>query len=302
MIVKTRTTVMSTVPLMPNAECRLAPRTKGKPSGYFALGVILAVLVFAGCAPSQPFVTPERLDRGLVLVLTGIEGRGRINEGICWGLTDAGVHCAVELVDWTMPGAYLHNLRDEERNRHKAEDIANRILRYQMSRPGRPVILVGQSGGGAMAVWIAEALPPGRKIDGIVLLAAAISPGYLLDMSLRNSRRGIVSFHSRKDWAFLGAGTATLGTMDGKHTSSAGMVGFDIPARSASALGGYRKLFQIPWHERMARAGHSGGHYTSGARPFVARYVAPLVLAEKWDEAAVKALLSEEAATKASEK
>ncbi len=259
-------------------------------------------MALTGCTPSQPFVTPERLDRGLVLVLTGIEGQSRINKDICWGLADAGVHCAIELVDWTMPGAYLINLRDEQRNRHKAEGIANRITRYQMSYPERPVILIGHSGGGAMAVWVAEALPPDNSIDGLILLSASLSPGYLLDTSLRNSQRGIVSFFSREDWVFLGAGTMTLGTMDGEHTSSAGMVGFDVPA-SPEHEGLYGKLFQIAWHKRMARTGHTGGHITSGARYFVATYVAPLVLAKKWDKAAVEALLSEEkATTKPSEK
>ncbi len=279
---------------MPNAKCRPAPHAKRKPGGYFALGVILAALGFVGCtSAAQPFVTPQRLDRGLVLVLTGIEGRGRINEGICWGLADAGVHRAIELVDWTVPGAHLINLRDEERNRKKAEDIANRITRYQMSRPGRSVILIGHSGGGAMAVWIAEALPPGGSIDGIILLSVSLSPGYLLDISLRNSRRGIVSFHSREDWVFLGAGTMAWGTMDGKHTSSAGMVGFDVPARPGRK-GLYGKLFQIPWREQMSRVGHSGGHTTSGARQFVKHYVAPLVPAKKWDKAVIKTILSDE--------
>ncbi|MCD4699466.1 MAG: alpha/beta hydrolase [Phycisphaerae bacterium] len=255
--------------------------------------IILMLTGLAGCTQPQPFVTPERLDRGLVLVLTGIEGASRINEDICWGLADAGVHRAIELVDWTMPGAYLHNLRDQERNRKKAEDIANRITRYQMSHPDRPVTLIGHSGGGAMAVWIAEAMSPDSSIDGLILLSASLSPGYLLDISLRNSRQGIVSFFSREDWFFLGAGTMTLGTMDGKHTSSAGMVGFDVPARPGQE-GLYGKVFQIAWQKRMARTGHTGGHPTSGARRFVATYVAPLVLAENWDKATIKTILSDE--------
>ncbi len=278
-------------------RCYKVPGTR-----HLVLGVILVLVGLVGCAPGQPFVTPQRLDRGLVLVLPGIEGASWINEGICWGLADAGVGWAIELVDWTMPGAYLHNLRDQERNRKKAEEIADKIERYQMSSPNRPVILVGHSGGGAMAVWVAEALSPGSSVDGIIVLSASLSPGYLLDISLGNSRRGIVSFHSRKDWVFLGAGTATWGTMDGQHTASAGMVGFDVPAQPGHE-GVYRKLFQIAWREQMARTGHAGGHRTSGARQFVKHYVAPLVLAEKWDKAVMEALLSEEkAATKPSEK
>ncbi len=256
---------------------------------------LILVLVLAGaggCAQPQPYVTLERLDRGLVIVLTGIEGRSSINEDICHGLNDGGVNWAIELEDWTyrVPWAYLANLRAEPRNRKKAEDIAHRIVRYQMAHPGRPVTLVGQSGGGAIAVWIAESMPPGRSVDGIILLAASLSPNYLLDMALLNSGRGIVSFHSAKDWVLLGAGTFITGTMDGRHSSSAGHVGFNVPL-SESRPRLYQKLFQIAWHEEMERAGHTGGHLTSAARPFVARYVSPLVRRSDWDDTAIRMLL-----------
>ena len=246
-----------------------------------------------GCAPSQPFVTPARLDKGLILVLTGIEGRSKLNEDICWGLADSGIEQAIELVDWTVhvPGAYLFNLRNEARNREKAGQIADRIERYQATHPSRPVFLVGHSGGGAMAIWIAEALQPNSKIDGIILLSASISPDYLLDPALLHCKRGIVSFYSPKDWVFLGVGTAAWGTMDGEHTPSAGMVGFNVPAEPAEA-GLYHKLYQIPWREEMEMTGFAGTHLTSAARRFIARYVSPLIMAEKWDKSTIQAILS----------
>lgn len=255
--------------------------------------VLILALAAGGCANPQLFLTPERLDRGLVMVLTGIEGRSPINNAICRGLNDGGVNWAIELVDWTwgVPGAYLVNLRSEVRNRQKAEDLAQRIVRYQMAHPGRPVVLVGQSGGSAIGAWIAESMPPGRQVDGLVFLAPTLSPEYLLDLALLNSRRGIVSFHSSRDWFLLGAGTLIYGTMDGVHSSSAGRVGFRVPP-AASMPRLYEKLFQIPWHEAMQQAGHSGGHLTTAARPFVARYVAPLVTAGEWDESLIKYLLS----------
>jgi len=75
-----------------------------------------------------------------------------------------------------------------------------------------------------------------------------------------------------------------MGTMDGEHRHSAGRVGFEVPF-----VGGrpevYNKLIQIPWQQNMSHTGHVGLHVTSGAVEFVAAYVAPLVLAEQWDEA-----------------
>jgi len=261
--------------------------TLGRCSGLLAL-----VFAAGGCAGSQPYLDQQRLRDGLVMVFTGIEGRGPLNRDICHGLDDGGVKCGIELVDWTvrMPGAYLVNLRNEARNRDKADEIAGWVLQYRRAYPHRPVVLVGQSGGGAIATWVAEALPQDEQVDGIILLAAALSPGYRLDTALRRSRRGIVSFHSRRDWVFLAAGTTCLGTMDGKHSSSAGRAGFEVPADPIRA-GLYKRLFQVAWHEQMVDAGHFGGHLTSGSRPLVSRYVAPLVRARQWDHATVKRVL-----------
>ncbi|HUT60844.1 MAG TPA: hypothetical protein VNA25_23605 [Phycisphaerae bacterium] len=248
------------------------------------LPVVLGLLLLAGCADPQPYVTSQRLERGLVIVLPGIEGRSQLNRAICRGLFEGGVDCAIELYDWTSSWGLLYNLRATDRNWRKAEHLADKITRYRMACPGRPVFLVGQSGGGAIAVWTAERLGPGQKVDGIVLLAASLSPYYMLDMAIRNSRRGVVSFHSSRDWFLVG--TNVTGTMDGEMTSSAGRTGFLYP-ETASRPKSYARLYQVPWDRQMARAGHTGGHLTSGAATFVAMYVAPLVSADRWDEESV---------------
>ena len=115
-----------------------------------------------GCSRPQPYLSWSRLDRGLVIVLPGIEGRSPLNEAVCEGLVDGGVNWGIELCDWTtsVPMGYLINLRDQERNRNQAEEIAAKIVRYKMAHPERPVVLVGQSGGGAMAVWILQSSKP----------------------------------------------------------------------------------------------------------------------------------------------
>ena len=248
-----------------------------------ALLVVSCLAALAGC--SQPYVNEARLARGLVIVLTGIEGRSVLNEDICHGLNDGGVDCAIELVDWTspLPGGYLISLRDKPRNMRKAAELAERVVRYQKDHPGKPVFLLGQSGGAAIAVWATEALPPASKIEGIILLAPAISGEYELDQAMLNSGRGIVSFHSQRDWVILGAGTTIYGTMDGKHGPAAGRTGFQTP-QGPRAQRYRRKLFQIAWAEQADPAGHYGGHLSSGSRRFVARYVAPLVQLGQWDQ------------------
>jgi len=252
------------------------------------LAAICFIALLAGCRATQPYVAPSRLDRGLVIVLPGCEGRGLLNKAICKGLNDGGIDCAIELSDWTSAWGPLYNLRAEERNRQQAAEIADRIVRYQLAYPDRPVVLVGHSGGGAMAAWTAEAMPPEHKVDGVIMLAVAISPTYMLDQALRNSVRGVISFHSLRDWVLTG--TRLAGTMDGLHGPSAGRVGFQV-ARAEQRPQIYDKIFEIPWQPEMSQTGHTGGHLGYGVASFVAAYVSPLVAAERWDEDVIAAVL-----------
>lgn len=225
--------------------------------------------------------TPERLERGLVLVLPGIEGQSLLNHNIARGLADGGVRAAIEVFDWTT-GVYLlflYHLRGTRRHEAQSENIATRIARYQREYPGRPVHLVGHSGGGAMVVLALERLPDKVKIASAILLLAGISPTYNLARALSHAERGIFSFHSRFDVFFLGAGTVVAGTMDGAHTVSAGMVGFRSPANldaGERSLYGQR-LHQIPFRAAMIADFNFGGHMGVSNRVFVARHVAPLL-------------------------
>ena len=267
------------------------------PPSRYNLGIMgkitvaaLSVALVSGCG-RKPFVTEDRLSRGLVLVLPGIEGKSVHNVAIRDGLAEGGVDCAIEIRDWTACGylTFLYNLRAEKRNRAEAAKIARTIEKYQDDHPDRPVTLVGQSGGGAMVAWIAEAMGPDRKVDGVIMLAAALSPDYRLDKALAKSRRGIVSFYSPWDWVFLGVGTFVFGTSDGSHASAAGRVGFNLPTDGGTD-GCYRQFFEVKWNAEMIRHWNLGGHVTSGSPRFVAHYVAPLVNADRWDADVVSSI------------
>ena len=253
---------------------------------------MILVPAVAGCSRQRQFYMSGAVEDGLIIVLPGVEGRGMLNEDICRGLRQGGVKAAVFLYDWTSCWGLLANQRAEATNRERAAELALVIARYQDAWPGRPVLLVGHSGGGAIAIWAAEYLPRGNSIDGVVLLAASLSPHYMLDTALSHSRRGIVSFHSERDWLLLGVGTTVAGTMDGEHTSSAGRVGFVEP-QGAARPSVYRRLLQIPWFARMSRTGNTGLHFTSGAGPFVAQYVAPFISIEQWDKALVARVIGQ---------
>ena len=256
----------------------------GRGCPLYAAALLVFCSLLTGCRTAQPYVTDSRLQRGLVIVLPGIEGRSQFNEAICRGLDEGRVDWAIELYDWTSIWGPLHNLRNKAGNREQAGLLADRITRYKLAYPNRPIVLVGQSGGAAIAVWTAEALPPSEEIDGIIMLAGALSPQYMLDQALAGTRRGIINFYSARDWMLLGVGTMIYGTMDGAHSESAGRVGFKLPDTDSRPRV-YQKLFQIPWQRSMSEAGHVGLHLSSGAEEFVATYVAPFIIATgDWDE------------------
>jgi pimeloyl-ACP methyl ester carboxylesterase len=224
---------------------------------------------------------PDRLARGLAIVLPGIEGRGPLNGGILQGLRDGGFPGAILLWDWTtgLWPLLLFHLRGERRNRRKAAALARLILAYQSDYPGKPVYLVGHSGGAAIAAWALEALPEGRSVTGVVMLGAALSATFPLGPALRKVQGNVWSFWSPLEFPLLGVGTTIFGTVDGRHSVSGGLCGFYMPRGIAAAEKElYRaRLRQRRYRVRMVRQFHLGGHFGWTNRVFVAEEVAPLL-------------------------
>lgn len=244
---------------------------------------VSVLTVLPGCEARRVLFNTGELDKGLVIVLPGIDGRARHNEAVCRVLRKHGVGMAVELYDWTTPLGALFNQCAQSTNRGAARRLAERIVAYLRRYPGRPVFLIGHSGGTAIAAWAAEAIPRGRRIAGIIMLAPSLSPGYDLSAALAHTDRGIVSFHSHLDAALLGAGTTLVGTMDGLHVEAAGKVAFRKPAQAEPARD-YRKLVQVAWESGMAESGHDGGHFGPTTPRFVARYVLRFIETSPWDQ------------------
>jgi pimeloyl-ACP methyl ester carboxylesterase len=245
---------------------------------------LMALAVLAGCEARLSVVNDGVADGGIVIVLPGIDGRAPHNEAVARAFCKDDIGMAVEIFDWTVPAAPLINQAAIGRNREMAAALAARVTEHQRNHPGRPVFLVGHSGGTAIAVWAAEALLGSAQIDGIILLASSLSPEYDLSKALARTRRGIVSFHSPHDSVLLDLGTTLFGTMDRKHTVAAGNVGFRPVAGRGRE---YAKLRQVAWHRDMARVGHDGGHFSVCSRDFILAYVAPLAKVSGWDGATV---------------
>jgi len=201
--------------------------------------------------------------------------------GIVSGLRQTHPDATFEIFDWTTGHAslMLYHVQAWQRNQSVAGCLADHIAAIQSRQPNRPIVLVGHSGGGAMAVMALDQLPPGFKIQQAILLAPDVSPSYPLETALGKTVQGIDVFYSNLDWVVLGAATYTVGTIDRVWTPAAGMVGFRTQ-QSSDVLGKNlyaTKLHQHGYDPAMSFSGHFGGHFTCTLPEFVKSYVSPVL-------------------------
>jgi hypothetical protein len=215
---------------------------------------------------------PDRESDGLTIVLTGIQGRSLLEQQIALGIADAGVPGRIEIVDWTTgnPLRFLQHLRARDRASEAGLQLAERITAYRREHPNRPVNIVGYSGGGFVVLLALEALPADIRVTRAVLLAPSCSPYLDVVPLATKTEAGLIHFRSPFDIAVLGALTAVVGTTDGWHSPSAGLVGFHpeglvlpgedptVGAGSPDVSGRFREL---TYRFRWLRQFHYGGHF-----------------------------------------
>jgi pimeloyl-ACP methyl ester carboxylesterase len=251
------------------------------------LGVLLATAALAaatGCM-TNPHPTVRQEERGLVYVFPGI-GCGAWCMGEAYkGLREAGVDQAVWINEWDTPFYNaLGHLADHESNRAQARVAAEKIAAFHRRQPEAPIDLLGYSGGGGLAVMVAEALPADVRVRHLVLAQAAVSPDYDLSRVLRNVRGKVVNLYCPGDWFILGVGTTTFGTVDREHTASAGKDGFNAAAAVPDPAQRHR-LVQDSWsRETFARSGHAGGHIGILGRGWNREFVGPWLRLDATDE------------------
>jgi len=245
--------------------------------------VVAACLLSAsvGCVPERLATDPQRLERGKVIVLPGIEGPSIWNRDLVLGLNDGGINCAIERYEWgtSVPGGALINLADLTANRRKAAKLAKGIVAYQQRYPDRPVVLVGHSGGAGLALLALERLPADAKVEAAFLLAAAVGPSFDTRPARAHLSGALVNCYSRHDALLLGLGTSIFGTVDREFGMAAGAVGFREQAarESTQTATTVAPLEQIEWTPSLIKLGNIGQHESWTNRYFVRKWLAPRV-------------------------
>lgn len=249
-------------------------------AGPFGLMIGLLMMACGGCE-STGLINPQQepLPPGAtyLLHLPGISGDTFFDRAWMTSLKEGGVADRVVLFDWTCRDPGIDALQAYARNRRQADQIAHLLSSQAESNPTGHLILTAESGGAALAVWALERLPRNVKVDQVVLVQPAISPGYDLSSALRHVKRNMYYTSSPGDWFVLGFGTRVFGTSDGQRTDAAGLVGFQAPG-SADARQ-YRKLIELKYDPVWMQWGDFGGHTGGLSTGFAYHVLAPLLTA-----------------------
>jgi hypothetical protein len=245
--------------------------------GFVSLGI--AALAQGG-PTSRP--GPEEIPRAritqkgpLLLHLPGIAGPRWCDRRMLAGLRDGGVEANFVTYDWTEHDSGIDALQAYARNHREAMKIAGLISAHAAADPDSPIYLTAHSGGCALAVWALENLPASVKVQTVLLIAPALSPGYDLTAALRHVEGKMFVFSSTLDVVVLYSGTKLFGTMDGLHGAAAGYAGFVQPPGADPVA--YRKLVQFQYRKDWARYFDFGDHIGGMSRPFAKAVLAPLL-------------------------
>lgn len=239
---------------------------------------LLALAFCAACRAPAKHVDDARLDVGYTGIVVGVMGNKSGYTELEKGLVAGGMPGAVEVIDWTLgPLGIFINLHGESRARREAQKVADQIVRYQDDYPGRPVHLLGHSGGTGFVTFVLEALPEGRTITSAHMLGSAMPCDYNLTAALKKTDRGIWNWYCKEDWLYLSTATGVFGTFCGGLGDCSGLAGYEEP-KDLTAEGKrlYRtKLHEISWEEWWKSTGHKGGHWGTTRTEFAKQFLVP---------------------------
>jgi pimeloyl-ACP methyl ester carboxylesterase len=168
-----------------------------------------------------------------------------------------------------------------QRHKLQAQHAADILTAQFDADPHRTIYLTSHSGGGGIAIWALEDLPPRVKIQTLVMMSPAVSPRYDLSLALSHVNGRAYVFSSLDD-PVLGLGCRMFGTIDGVKTDAAGRVGFVRPPGGDPKQ--YEKLVPIPYNPNWVYVDDYGDHVGGMNRVFARKMLVPLLLTGRMPE------------------
>lgn len=216
-----------------------------------------------------PVPLPIEYDKGLVVMYPGSLNTTSEMIGFYFGLRDGGIDQAIEVVQW---GAFLDHIVEpgaaQLRNDIRAREEAERLKGYMDMYPGRPVTLIGYSGGCWFATLTAERMPEGYLLDRVIMISPAFDRNYELTTALDRAANGFFSFWSSGD-QFTVSVSDSLNLADSTQGEPAATFGFTMQDT---------RLVQIGYDPAWVQWGHYGEHADIVLQPaWTANVVAPVV-------------------------
>lgn len=243
-------------------------------------GMLALLLSAGGCGAGKVLRMNTAETHGKVYYLDGIGCYGFGRSSVPAGFQSAGYRGDVEYWSWSATGTPLDQLGGPL-IRARGKDLAELITMYKETYPGRPVSIVGLSGGTGVGVFACEYLPDGVFVDEVILVASSLSSTYDLTGALQHVRGNITLYQTSGDLA-LGVGARLLGTIDGAPlATSAGLVGFQEPRDlTPEQKVAYDRVINIPYSPAFSALGFYGDHTSAvESASFVKHKMAPLVMA-----------------------
>jgi hypothetical protein len=251
------------------------------------LGIIILCAVLTGCGSSVSMPVGQTVTRASInppqpslppwlLHLPGIGGKRSIDLAMTRGFEEGGFTGDIEIYDWTENDPGINALIADARNHKEARLIAEKITARFDKDPASPIYFSSHSGGGGVAVWALEDLPPQVKVNTVLMMAPALSPQYDLTKALQHVTGKVYVFSSTQDFLVLETGCKLMGTIDGVKTPAAGYCGFVRP--ETGDVGQYAKLVSMPYNPQWIMYDDYGNHVGAMTRSFARSVLAPLVL------------------------
>ena len=255
---------MSKLPLARRLAGKLRDLRVSLPVTLSLIGLNLAPTV--GAEPPVTRPADDGAAQVVIVNVPGIAGLQRKDTGfldaLVEGLQADGDVTVVNAQHfrWRRGRTPIQTLQGREQNDVYAAELAELLATLRREHPRARLLVTSHSGGTGIAAWAIaqlEAEGDAPPVDGLLLLASALSPTFDLSPALANVGKA-ASVVSEFDTILLVAGTRSFGTIDGIKVAAAGQTGFAMP--DGGDAGAYATLRELEYDADWEELGWYGDH------------------------------------------